>query len=387
MYVQVADQLEQLQALQERWDKLAASVVFRRLTWLSTWWRHYGDVGSRRLHVLLVWDGNEPAPCKTKNLKEAEKNHSTDLLGILPCYVENSLALGKVLRLLGDGEVCSDHLDLLTSGMNARRVAEAVAEYLTQSSGDWDLIDMPALDASRDDCKMRTLFEELSKRNCQVSRTPDVNSWSIELPESWENFLALQSKSHRKQLRRLQKRVLDTEVCRWHQVKLVEEFDRAWEIFIDLHQRRRQSLGERGCFGSPRWGAFHEDVARQLLQRGELRLSWLELGGRPVAVEYNLAGGRTTYAYQGGLDPDQLDEEPGRLSLIRTIQQAIAEGHRKFDLLRGDEPYKSHWRATAKETVRIRVVPNRVAAQLRHQTWSSFRGAARWVRQITHLFN
>ena len=343
MYVQVVEHFDQLQPLQERWDELAAGVVFRSWTWLSTWWRHYDDLGTRRLSVLLVWDGAEPAGCAAQDLGNRD---ASQLAAILPCYVDHTLAQGKVLRLLGDGEVCSDHLDVLTTGMNAQRAASALADHLAQSADAWDLIDTPTLDVSRDDCKLTFLFETLAERRCKVSRTADVNSWSIELPETWEDFLALQSKSHRKQLRRLGKRVLATDQCHWHQVKLLDEFDDAWEIFIDLHQRRRQSLGEPGCFASQRWGDFHKDVARQLLQRGELRLSWLELAGQPVAVEYHFAGGRTTYVYQGGLDPDRLDEEPGRLSLIRCIQQSIEEGHRKFDLLRGDEPYKPHWRAT-----------------------------------------
>jgi CelD/BcsL family acetyltransferase involved in cellulose biosynthesis len=214
-----------------------------------------------------------------------------------------------------------------------------------------------------------------------------MNCWFVELPETWKEFLARQSKSHRKQLRRLETRVLDSPRSQWHQVKLFDEFQPAWKIFVELHQQRRQSLGQRGCFASPQWAAFHEVVARQLLREGRLRMSWLELDGKPAAAEYHFAGGKTTYVYQGGLDPERLDEEPGRLSMIRCIQHAITEGHRKFDLLRGDESYKAHWRATPKETFHVQVVPSRAGAKWRYQAWNSVRGAARWVRQVAHLFS
>jgi CelD/BcsL family acetyltransferase involved in cellulose biosynthesis len=220
-----------------------------------------------------------------------------------------------------------------------------------------------------------------------VSQSPDQNCWSVELPETWKEFLSMQSKSHRKQLKRLEKRVLDSPAAVWHQVKLLEEFELAWPLFVDLHQRRRKSLGEADCFASSRWAAFHENVARRLLTEGRLRMSWLELDGEPIAVEYHFAGGRTTYAYQGGLDSDRLEDEPGKLSMICSLQQAIAEGHRKFDLLRGDEPYKAHWRATPKETFHVQVVSSRTGAQWRYQAWNSARGAARWVKQVTHLFS
>lgn len=393
MFVRCFEEQDQIEPLSRRWDELAGGCVFRSWTWLSTWWHHYGSDdehatrSSTKLHVLAVFEGDDSTNCQASAGPSACSEITERLVAILPCYVQSTLARGKVLRLLGDGEVCSDHLDMLVTGTNASRAAKGLAEYLADQVDDWDLIDFPALDLTRDETKIDRLIEALEESGCSVSRKPDLSCWSVDLPKTWDEFLTLQSRSHRKQLRRLEKRVLGSYLTVWHQVKLLEEFDEAWAIFVDLHQRRRMSLGEAGCFASPRWAAFHEDVARRLLTEGRLRLSWLEVAGQPIAAEYDFAGGRTTYAYQGGFDPDRLSEEPGRLSMIRTLQHAIAEGHRKFDLLRGDEPYKAHWRATPKETFHVQVIPHRASAEWRYQAWSSLRGAARWVGQLTHLFS
>ena len=384
MYVRKIEEIRDLENFNQRWDDLAGTCVFRSWTWATTWWQHYGKSTSRQLCIFVVCEGEAPANCADESKFEIDP---AKLAAILPCYLEKSVASGAVLRLLGDGEVCSDHLDLLVTSTNADRCALALADHLCEKEAGWDLIDFPTLDESADDSKLHHLFEALGEHDCQIDRRSDLNSWSIELPETWEDFLALQSKSHRKQLRRLEKRVLETDRCQWHQVKLLEDFDHAWEILIDLHQRRRRSLGEPGCFASENWSAFHKDVAQQLLGEGRLRLSWLELDGKPIAAEYHFAGGRTTYVYQGGLDPERLDEEPGRLSLIRCIQQSIEEGHRKFDLLRGDEPYKPHWRAVARKTTHVQVIPNRQSARFRFQTRNTLKGAARWVRQVTHMFS
>lgn len=387
MYIQTITDLENLEVTSERWDTLAGSCVFRSWTWLSTWWKHYGADASRKLHIIQVWEGEPRPQCASPATEPATETDHSKLAAILPCYLETTVSRGKVLKLLGDGEVCSDHLDLLVTATNAKRCGGAIADHLCGSGADWDLIDFPTLDVACEQTKITALIQALQQAGCHTTQTADLNTWSIDLPETWEDFLALQSKSHRKQLRRLQKRVLDTDDCHWHQVKLLEDFDAAWEILIDLHQKRRISLGEPGCFASEGWSEFHRDVARKLLAEGRLRLSWLELAGEPIAAEYHFAGGRTSFVYQGGLDPERLDEEPGRLSLIRCIQHAIEEGHRKFDLLRGDEPYKPHWRAVARETAHVQVVPNRQSAKLRYHTWSSVRGAARWVRQVAHLFS
>ena len=53
------------------------------------------------------------------------------------------------------------------------------------------------------------------------------------------------------------------------------QLDPAMDVLIDLHQKRRQMLGEPGCFASPRFTAFHREVARRLLLAGQLQFQLL----------------------------------------------------------------------------------------------------------------
>ena len=191
----------------------------------------------------------------------------------------------------------------------------------------------------------------------------------------------MQSKSHRKQLRRCCRDVIDCGKALWRLPEHEQEhdFSYAWETLVDLHQRRRQSLGEPGCFASEAYTSFHEEIARIFFDKDALRLSWVEIDGEPVAAEYHFASDRATYAYQGGLEPDRIDDEPGRLSMIACVQQAIEEGKTAFDLLRGDEPYKAHWRAEPEATHGYEIVSPRASARWRYRAWSSLRAAHRWV--------
>ncbi len=388
MYVHRINSLDLLLPYCQRWDELAGDCVFRTSIWLTTWWQHYGHSQQGcDLAVFLVF--NQPVPSKC-HAQEGPADCSAapnidNLVAILPCYFQQTFARGKALRLLGDGEVCSDHLDLLVAEDHAQQAAKTLAEYLVLHSADWDVVDFTAVDANN--IGLNCLVSELKLRDCQVTSSVGQSCWSVELPATWDQFLALQSKSHRKQLRRLDKRILDSDQAIWHLVQTPEQFDHAWEILVDLHQRRRISLSEPGCFASESWATFHRDVARKLLESGQLRLSWLELASKPAAVEYNFARNKTTLAYQGGLDPARLDEEPGRLSMIRTIQHAIEEGHTTFDFLRGDEPYKAHWRATPHETFDVQIIPARSAARLRFQVRNCLRQAGRLARQVTNLLS
>ncbi len=338
LQVVAIDRLDGLEKLRLAWEHLDGGVPFRSYDWLTTWWRHYGQpAGHDRLclHVLAVRDaalGDDA------------------WIGIAPWYAERTRTRGTVLRALGGGEVCSDHLGVVCDSQQARPIATALADHLAQAD-DWQRLELDAVDSC--DPVVSCLAEELRNRDCETRLLPDGNCWAIDLPRTWEEFLALQSKSHRKQLRRAAERVLLTDRAVWQLIESADEFQVAWPVFVDLHQRRRQSLGEPGCFASPAFTNFHREIAQKLLADGRLRLSWLNLDGAPVAAEYHFAGPTSTFAYQGGVDPERLDEEPGRLSQIAAIQHAIAEGHQTFDFLRGDEPYKAHWRAQPHATYKL----------------------------------
>jgi CelD/BcsL family acetyltransferase involved in cellulose biosynthesis len=121
-------------------------------------------------------------------------------------------------------------------------------------------------------------------------------------------------------------------------------------------------------------------MAQRMLERGQLRMSWLSLDGTPAAAEYHFADNKATYAYQGGVDPDRLNDEPGRLSTILCLRRAIDEGHKRFDFLRGDEPYKAHWRAEPRTTYEYRAVPNRRLARLRGHVLTFTGAVTDWMR-------
>ena len=169
-----------------------------------------------------------------------------------------------------------------------RQLPAQLPMSLTTRFDDWDRIDLGAVDA--DDAAIEKLLASLEERDCLVSRQPADSCWVLELPASWDEYLAGISKSHRKQLRQLERRVLESDRVRWHRVQTAAELEQAWPMLVDLHQRRRRSLGEPGCFASRVFHDFHREVAGRLLERGQLRMSWMELDG--VAGRGRVSRGR-----------------------------------------------------------------------------------------------
>ena len=78
------------------------------------------------------------------------------------------------------------------------------------------------------------------------------------------------------------------------------------------------------------------------LWQGLLDLVCVTIAKRPVAIEICFRGEPTTFAYQVGIEPDSLRENPGWLANTASIQRAISLQQTGFDLCRGDEQYKRH---------------------------------------------
>lgn len=372
MRTQSISDIAALEPYAEAWNRLAAGVPFRSWQWLSTWWRHYGASAGpsdrrRRLCVLGVFD------------------EAGGLVGAAPCYAEESAAAGRVLRLLGDGEVCSEYLGVLAAPGREEAVASAIADYLADrfhaprsSPERWDLMKLEAVDA--DDPVLRPLLANLGRQGAAVHRRPGPGCWRRGLPASWEDLVVRLSKNQRKQFRRVLRRA-DKRGVLLHKVECVSDLAEAFEHLVDLHQRRWQSQSKPGCFASDRFLAFHRDAMPQLLRAGQLQVVWLEAEGKPLAAEYQLAGAGTMYVYQAGVDPDRIAWEPGHVATARILQFAIDQGFRRVDFLRGDEPYKQQWHAEFHRNTTVRVVAPRAAARARHHAWLAVRTAKDWARR------
>ncbi|HEX4143021.1 MAG TPA: GNAT family N-acetyltransferase [Pirellulales bacterium] len=362
--------VDELARLSTTWNRLAGDVPFRRCEWLIPWWRHYGPAISSvqrqvELFTIGIYDSDQ-------------------LVGLAPWFIDRSPTRGRVVRFLGSGEVCSDYLTVLAAPGQEEDVADALADWLsraaqTDGADRWDVLALAGVE--KNDPTLNRLVAQLYEDRASVYRQPAASTWRIDLPATWPEYLVRLSKSHRKQIRRLERRVLDTGDVTLHTATNVAEMREAWRHLTNLHQRRMQSVGQCGCFQSATFSAFHRDATSALFHAGLLRIHWLERAGQAIAAEYHLIGGRTLYVYQGGIDPDLLREEPGRLATIATLRQALAEDFHGFDFCRGDEGYKAHWRATAQDMVDWRIAANRSGARLRQGVWAVRRNALGWVRR------
>jgi CelD/BcsL family acetyltransferase involved in cellulose biosynthesis len=307
------ESLERFDLLNEgTWNSLltrsASPVLFLTWQWQEDWWRAFG--GRRSLRLLAVWDS------------------SGQLQGLLPLYEASPGTFG----IVGGVEV-SDYLDLLAPAGSEEEVWAALLQHRSAEAATWDLHCLRAASAAV------TLLPSLAPQyglRARVSR--EERCPVLSLPATWDDYLERLSGKDRHELRRKLRR-LDRELpgtmVRSHAT--VEGLEEAMTAFLVLH---RKSKPGKARFMDERMEEFFRAIARALLERGWLRLWFLDLTGEPVAACLTYEFWGSVGLYNSGFDPTRAALSPGIVLLCHVIKDAIERGFRRFDFLRGEEPYK-----------------------------------------------
>jgi CelD/BcsL family acetyltransferase involved in cellulose biosynthesis len=105
--------------------------------------------------------------------------------------------------------------------------------------------------------------------------------------------------------------------------------------FLNAHSRRWPE-----AYKAPR---FHEHLIIQGMEAGILHFSVLRIGGDAVAWHLGFIY-RDRFYYYLPAQKEEFDRlSPGKVLLLRCVEDAIARGLTVFDHLRGEENYKAGW--------------------------------------------
>jgi CelD/BcsL family acetyltransferase involved in cellulose biosynthesis len=169
----------------------------------------------------------------------------------------------------------------------------------------------------------------------------------------FDGYLSTLTKKNRHEIRR---KIRRAEAI--GEIALADSTDPLGELdsFIDLHQRR---WGADGLFAETPGGAASRLFFRRLFEEsrenGAVRLAFLTVGGRRIAAGIHFRTHDGYLYYNAGVEPDARDLSPGVLMVAAYLRRAIAEGCRRFDFLRGNEPYKYEWGAVDEPIQRLLV--------------------------------
>ncbi|WP_406352349.1 GNAT family N-acetyltransferase [Streptomyces sp. NBC_00658] len=318
------------------WGRLyrscAAATPFQSHAWLHSWWLSYGTPGRLRL-VLVRDDGGE-------------------LRAVAP--------LMRVRRplpaLVPLGGAISDYGDVLIDDEHADRAAATLAEGLSAAART-ALIDFREV---RPGGAVERIFECWRGPRSRVR-----DSLCLELPATSMDELVGRLPSSKAQRVRAKLRKL-TALGVEQRVVGHDEVDAALRRLLELHQLQWQG---RKVTSEHLQERFAEHLVRSvgpMVRSGDAVVTEFRLDDTVMAVDLTLLSRRLAGGYLYGAHP-QLRERKADVAviLLNACAQHTEAGERAaLSLLRGDEPYKRHWRPEPVVNQRLLLARRRTAPLL-----------------------
>ena len=323
-----------------QWDQLVDSSPLPS-PFLRSWW--LTGIGGPGRHFLLVVDG-------------------THLLGGLA--VEQRHPMLSV-RMMGDGSLCPDHLDLLAAAGHEAAVVSLLRDWLCRPGE--RLLDLKGIRAGS------RLTEALPGR---VRRQSMAVAPFTSLPDSPEAYRAALPSQFRKNLRVSAKRLAGEGVT--HRTIRSREVLQCLDTLRELHQVQ---WGNRSGF-LPVFDRFAAGFAAGCAA-DEVVVH--ELGNDNLVVATVTAfevAGRVSL-YQSARLIDRRWRDASTVLLAAIIDDACARGFSEVDFLRGDEPYKGRFAPDHREMLRLvagKGVAGRMGGVTRATTFHATQTAVRCVR-------
>jgi CelD/BcsL family acetyltransferase involved in cellulose biosynthesis len=356
------------------WDRLAIAnpwaTPFSRWAFHRAWWDAYAANAHDETLVVVAGDrpnGEPVAIVPLMHRHEVEPEDAQTRTRIRHAGGAPLTPVAPTAKAVFMGaSYHADYATILGAEGILRPVSEAVVAKFADSvragpdphhAAPWDVVDLRRLRCG--DPAADALAASFGRREMSAGWTLNVEREDVcpvvHLPEggSFDAYLATLTKKNRHEVRRKIRRAEAAGELRFEDSRdpLAE-----LELFIDLHQRR---WGELGLFPNTPGGAQSRLFVRRVFELfgpdGPFRLSFLSVGGRRIAGALWLEDGQAIYYYNAGIDPAARELSPGVLLVAMLTKRALELGRMRFDILRGDEPYKYVWGGVDEPIQRILV--------------------------------
>lgn len=184
----------------------------------------------------------------------------------------------------------------------------------------------------------KVFLKLLSDKRKKYILSKSCNCYMIFLPLSWQSYLFKLSRRTKQDLfhdRRYLKK-------HFNNYKYTISYSkRALRNHIEIHQKKWRRKGQRGSYSKKETKSFFVDLLELLNKdRRKLMIEELKIGNRVIAsflgINYKNRHSLITMAY----DPEMGKFSPGKVLLGHSIEEAIKEKLKNYDLSRGRDAYK-----------------------------------------------
>ncbi|MEU5096351.1 GNAT family N-acetyltransferase [Streptomyces sp. NPDC020996] len=294
------------------WDRLyrrcASATPFQSHAWLHSWWSCYGRPG--RLRLLVVRDGE-------------------DLVAAAPLMRVRR----PVPALVPLGGAISDYGDVLLDDGHGEAAVAALSEALAVCAGT-ALIDLREV---RPGGAAERVYERWRGPRHRMN-----DSLCLELPGVPMDELVARLPSAKAQRVRAKLRKLSALGVERHAVG-PEEVDKALRRLLELHRLQWEGRKVTAEHLRPRFARHLVRAVEPMVRAGDAVVTEFRLDDDVVAVDLTLLSRRLTGGYLYGAHPCLRQRKADvAVMLLDACTEHVRSG--TLSLLRGDEPYKHHWR-------------------------------------------
>ncbi len=276
--------------------------------WLKVWWQELGS--GAELYLGTVRQGRK-------------------IVGIAPLLITEGRA-----SIIGSADVC-DYLDFVVApGMGGDFFNVLLNDLRHKGINHLDLGPLRP-----DSTVLTDLVDIAQNRGYEVLRYPEDVSLELDLPSTWEEYLATLTAKQRHEVRRKLRRLSEAGKVNYHIVKDRAAVHDAMDTFLKMFSESRE---DKAAFLTARRESFFRSLADTMAETGLLRLGILELDTLPTAMIMCFDYNDCLYLYNSGYEPQYNSLSVGLLSKVLCIKESIQEGKKRFDFLKGDETYKYH---------------------------------------------
>ena len=329
---------EDLPALRADWERLAAHAsrdgLFRSYAWNALWLRHFAPQAVP--HIVTVSRGGET-------------------IGLAPlCDTSYSARFIRIraLGFAGRDIVSGDFLDFLAAPGCEDVVREAVLAHVAT---ELDHVPLFVLgDCLRDSATALHAPAYMGAFGRHARWQEERTCPTIELPGDFGAYVSALSQNTRANLKR-RPRQLREAGCEILRLRGAAEVLPHIGTLFRLHEARWRDEGQKGNFVRPGFREFLESFIAESGADVSTELYLLGDTAGAVAALLMFRRGDVVHFYQGGWDPASPHARlsPCLALFARAIEDAIHDGCRYFEFLRGDEPYKRKLAAVERRTATL----------------------------------
>jgi CelD/BcsL family acetyltransferase involved in cellulose biosynthesis len=302
--------VESLDGVTSSWDKLSHCLkwtsIFVLPAWLKVWWETFD--GESELYLRTLWQGEK-------------------IIGFAPLRVAKETA-----SFIGSADVC-DYLDFVIAPGRERDFFEVLLDDLKEKG--INKLDLRPL--RPDSTVLAQLVSIAQNRGYDVTCRPEDVSLELDLPTTWDEYLAILEAKQRHEVRRKLRRLGEAGNVEHHCIEVGQEVEDYLDIFLKLFAL---SKDEKASFMNPKMESFFRSLAEAMAEIGLLRLGVLQLDKTPAAMTIGFDYDGSHYLYNSAYDPQFSYLSVGLLCKVLCLKESIEKGRKKWNFLKGGEPYK-----------------------------------------------